>query len=108
MWVGQPVTHLGEPAYFASSLPTLLKLAKKRSMYAGLLGCAKLPRFHAVPQQHREVKLLDWSVCPLDLLDSPFARLSKSLYDAAQVSPLTGWPDKFAPWAVYGLMAQRG
>jgi len=107
MWAGQPVTHRGQPALFAPSLSTLLTLAKKRGTYRYILGCAGAPRFHAPPPQARETPILDWSVCPLDLLDSPFARLSWTLSEVAKVSPLAGWPDRFAPWAVVGLMAQR-
>jgi hypothetical protein len=50
---------------------------------------------------------LNWSVCPLDLLQSPFFTMVEALERLAKVSPLAGWPDRYAPWAVDGLLALR-
>lgn len=101
------MTHRGQHQTFTSALPTLLKLATKAGTYRNLLGCHGQPAFHAVPDAAREVDVLDWSVCPLDLLASPFMVAVHQLDRMAKVAPLAGWPDRYAPWAVAGLMTLR-
>lgn len=101
------MTYKGHVQTFASALPALLKLAKKAGSYRNILGCHGQEAFHAVPDSAREVDELDWSVCPLDLLANPFMQGVQQLDRLAKVAPLSGWPDRFAPWAVAGLMALR-
>jgi len=55
----------------------------------------------------RDIPDLDWSHCPFDLVDSPFMVAVRGLDRLAKIAPLTGWPDRFAPWAVVGLMYLR-
>lgn len=90
---------------FAAAYPLLLKLAAKPQMASLLLGCEGKP--HAVPAQAREVAELDWSACPLCLLRSPFVAMVEALEAAASVSPVAGWPDRFAAWAVCGVVHLR-
>lgn len=62
---------------------------------------------HAVPDQAREIPDLDWSVCPLDLLGAPHFAVIIQMDRLAKVSPLSGWPDRYAAWSVGGLIALR-
>ncbi len=89
-----------------SALPILLKLATKADIHRPLLGCNRLPRFHPVDGMG-ETPSLDWSVCPLDVLTMPeFGHIFK-LDKLATIAPLSGWPDRYAPWAVEGLLTLR-
>ena len=89
----------------ATALPTLLKLQRKRATIAMVLGCRGKPRFHKPAVE--DVPDLDWSHCPLDLLNDPHIAAVLSLSRMADVSPLSGWPSRYAAWAVAGLMAVR-
>lgn len=90
---------------FSSALPLLLKLAKREQTNAMLLGCAGVK--HDVPAAAREVGDLDWSTCPLCLLRSPFWTGVRTLDRLLLAAPVTGWPDRFAPWAVAGVLYLR-
>lgn len=108
-WAGVTVTHQGVKQTFVSALPTLLQLAKKADKHRVMLGC-RMPgagHLHAVPAQAQEIKALAWNVCPLDLLGCPQLAAVFELDRLAKVAPLSGWPDRYAPWAVIGLMAVR-
>ena len=39
-----------------------------------------------------------WDACPASLLRDSRLVSSVGLYRASQVSPLAGWPDKYAAW----------
>ena len=100
------MTHRGIPQTFASALPTLLKLSRNIRRNRMVLCCRGQSRFHEVNERAREIPDLDWSVCPLDLLQSPFAATVQALDAMATArTPLTGWPDRFKPWVVIGMMA---
>jgi hypothetical protein len=101
------VTHRGQHQTFTSALPTLLKLARAPGKARMLLGCQGRAALHLVPAQAREIADLDWSVCPLDLLGSPHYQAVVQMDRMAKVAPLAGWPDRYAAWAVAGLMALR-
>lgn len=103
------MTHRGTPQTFISALSTLLKLARsdKRAMLRGVCGCHGAPELHALPAQAREMAVLDWSHCPFDLLASPFWSAVVQLDALAEVSPLQGWPDRYAAWAVAGILELR-
>lgn len=101
------MTHCGQPQTFASSLPTLLRLSRAPGKVAGILGCQCGDRLHAVPDHAREIRDLDWSHCPLDLIGSPYFKAVETLARLAKTAPLQGWPDRYAAWAVYGTMALR-
>lgn len=88
------------------ALPVLLKIAAKNDLHRRLLGCDHAPRGH-VPELGPEHPLLDWSVCPLDLLTHPLFGALWRLDKVAQVSPLSNWPGGYSPWAVEGLMALK-
>lgn len=104
-WVGRTVTHRGEPQTFASALPTLMRLqrAKSPAAHRAICGCHGQPRFHEPAAPAREIADLDWSVCPLDLLDSPFSRQVAALHGLARrgVQP----HQELVAWAVIGLLA---
>ena len=101
------MTHRGQRQTFTSALSTLLKLSRKAGQVRGLLGCKGQDHLHPVPAHAREIAELDWSHCPLDLLSSPFATAVGQLDRMSAVGPLSGWPDRYAAWAVAGLMALR-
>lgn len=48
-----------------------------------------------------------WPACPIALTSSPAWRAVCSLYLAAQVSPLAGWPDNRPLWVVEAMMALK-
>lgn len=104
------MTHRGIRQTVVSALPTLLKLAKEPDKHQRMLGCL-LPgagHLHPVPDgPSREIVDYDWSICPLDLLGDPHFGAIFDLDRLAKVAPLQGWPDRYAPWAVMGLMALR-
>jgi hypothetical protein len=106
---GQEVTHHGERQTVTSALPTLIRLSKNPGKVRGILGCGRHGgALHAVPDPAREVADLDWSVCPLELLAHlPHLNAIRQLDKMAGVAPLAGWPDRYAAWAVVGLLAQR-
>lgn len=101
------MTHRGQSQTFASSLPTLLRLGATPGKISGILGCRHLPPLHAPAESSHDIADLDWSHCPLDLLGSPFFAAVVQLDRLAKISPLAGWPDRYAAWAVLGLMALR-
>lgn len=108
-WAGVIVTHKGIKQTFTSALPTLLSLARKPDKHRMMLGC-NLPgagHLHAVPPQAQDLKDLAWNVCPLDLLGAPHLGAVFELDALAKVAPLAGWPDRYAPWVIRGLMAVR-
>ena len=41
-----------------------------------------------------------WPRCPISLIKTPQWQAVTRLYNAKQVSPLHGWPHKFAAWIV--------
>lgn len=85
------------------AVPLLLKLSRDGAS-AMLLGCRGKP--HAIPDQARDVPILDWSTCPLCLSRQILAPL-RDLSALAKISPLEGWPDRYALWAVRGILAIR-
>ena len=99
--------HGGQPTTIISALPDLLKLAKKHDLHRRLLGCDRLPFGHAVPEHLRENPLLNWSVCPMDVLSCGHVQAVVGLDRMSKVAPLSGWPHDYAAWAVSGLMALR-
>lgn len=101
------MTHKGSKQTFVTALPTLLRLAKAPGKVRGILGCQGQGHLHPVPMSARDVSDLDWSVCPLDLLGDPHFGAVFALDRLAKVAPLQGWPDRYAAWAVAGLMAVR-
>lgn len=90
----------------ATALPVLLKLQRKRRTLRVVLGCAHQPRYHKPAVA--DVPDLDWSHCPLDLLDDPHIGAAQHLSRMADIAPLSGWPTGYAAWVVAGLMAIRG
>ena len=72
-----------------------------------MLGCGALPHLHAPPESSRSIASLDWSHCPLDLLDCPQMSTVLQLDRLSRVSPLAGWPERYAAWVVAGIMAVR-
>lgn len=97
--------HQGQPQTFGSALPTLLRLRKRGAMLRQVFGCRGQPALHAVPAS--DVPDLDWSHCPLDLVDGPHMRAVVQLDRLAQVSPLAGWPRTFTAWATGGVLELR-
>lgn len=98
--------HQGHPMTVATALPTLLRLAKKQRTLRIVLGCQGQPRLHK--PRDSDVPDLQWSVCPLDLLDDPHIQAVQHLSALAEVAPLQRWPIGYAAWAVSGLVALRG
>ncbi len=98
--------HRGQPVTVAEALPLLLRVERKRTMLAPVLGCARKPRLHPV-EGMSEQPSLDWSHCPLDLLGLPPVAAVRGLSRLADVSPLDGWPTRYSAWAVAGVMALR-
>ncbi len=102
------MTHRGIKQTVVSALPTLRRLAKAPDKHRRMLGCMSGGHLHAVPDgPSREIVDYDWSVCPLDLLGDPHFGAIFDLDRLAGIAPLSGFPDRFAPWAVMGLMALR-
>lgn len=83
---------------FATALPHALRMAR-RGGYAAILGC---PRVHAPhelrPKLRQQLPELDWSMCPLSIFDSPHWQMLHRIHEAAKMSPLAGWPDRYAAW----------
>jgi hypothetical protein len=104
---GVSVMHQGKSVTFASALPALLQVRRQGGSLRGALGCRGQPAYHAVPESTREVTLLDWSHCPLDLLAGPHLRACEQLDRFARISPLQGFPDRYAPWVLHGLTLLR-
>ena len=85
------------------AIPRLLKVQRQQSA-AIMLGCRG--KDHEVPEQARDVPDLDWSTCPLCLA----RRVLQPLHDLvalADVSPLAGWPDRYAIWVLRGMLVLR-
>lgn len=85
------------------AIPKLLKV-QRQSGAAIMLGCRGVR--HAIPEQARDVPDLDWSTCPLCLA----AVVLQPLHDLArlaEVSPLAGWPDRYALWVLRGILQVR-
>lgn len=104
------MTHQGRRVTLITALPTLLRITSdpsKRNMTRRLLGCRGAERYHAPAAGVSEIPDLQWSHCPFDLVESPLVLAALSLYELAQVSPLHGWPDRYAAWAVHGVMSIR-
>lgn len=99
------MTHKGCKQTVVTALPTLLRLARTPGKYRPLLGCHGTK--HPVPDSAHDIDLLDWSYCPLCLLADPHFGAIFALDKLAKVAPLQGWPDRYAAWAVAGLMAVR-
>jgi hypothetical protein len=72
-------------------------------MLRASLGCRGRPALHPLPSHARDVPDLDWSVCPLDLLDGPHLRATLDVARLARVSPLAGWPRGWSAWLVGAL-----
>tara|TARA_R100000664_G_scaffold14503_1_gene22822 strand:+ start:305 stop:658 length:354 start_codon:yes stop_codon:yes gene_type:complete len=45
----------------------------------------------------------NWPTCPIRLIKSPPWQAVTRLFNAKQVSPLDGWPHKYAAWTVDAL-----
>lgn len=90
----------------ATALPVLLKLQRKRNTLRQALGCAGKARLHAPAKT--EIPDLDWSHCPLDLINDPRIVAVFHLSRMANVAPLSDWPAGYAAWVVAGIMALRG
>ena len=101
------MTHGGQVVTFSAALPALIRIARQRKTMRLVLACAGADHLHPVPDSCRDVPDLDWSHCPLDLLDSPMFGASNLLSKLADVSPVDGWPTKYAAWAVAGVLAIR-
>lgn len=86
------------------AVPRLAKLSKPGGSAALLLGCRGVP--HDVPEQARDVPDLDWSECPICLARHVLTPL-RDLVAMAEVSPLSGWPDRYAIWAISGILHLR-
>jgi len=86
------------------AVPILLRLAGRASMLAPLLGCNGTAG-HPIPDS--DVPELQWSDCPLCLLSSPWMQSLRVLGSMAEVAPLSGWPERYAVWAVHGLIALK-
>ena len=90
----------------SSALPTLLRVTRgDQAMMRFALGCRGAPTLHAPSKT--DIPDLQWSHCPYDLLGSPHIAAIRTLSRLATVSPLSGWPDKYAAWAVSGVMTLR-
>ncbi len=92
---------------FAAALPLMLRLRSRLQLSAMMLGCPLDGTAHEVAPQARDVADLDWSVCPLCLLRTGHLDAVESLDRLARVAPLSGWPDRYAPWAVLGVLHLR-
>jgi hypothetical protein len=88
------------------ALPTLLKIASKPDLHRRILRCEHLPFGH-VPDLGADHPVLDWSICPLDLFSHPLIAALLRLDRMAAISPLSGWPNDYAPWAVDGMMVLK-
>lgn len=77
-------------------------------MLRNMLGCRSGARLHAPASSVAEIPDLQWSHCPYDLLASPHIQAIRGLARLAAVSPLAGWPDRYAAWAVHGVMTLQG
>lgn len=97
---------MGQPQNVVTALPTLIRLARKAKQIRSYLGCTGA-FLHQVPEDAREIDELNWSVCPLCLLASPFCQAILELDRLARIAPLAGWPDRYAYWAVRGLTILR-
>lgn len=86
------------------AIPKLLKLQKNPASAALILGCRGVP--HAMPDSAQDVPDLDWSTCPLCLARRVLTPL-RDVAAMAEVSPLSGWPDRFAYWAIAGILQVR-
>ena len=84
-----------------TAIPILLKLTRKGSAAAMLLGCRGVP--HAVPDSARDVPDLDWSTCPICLARTVLQPL-REVVRLSRVAPLSGWPDRYAVWALSGIL----
>ena len=89
----------------AAALPLLMKIQRRAQSIAPVLGCRGAP--HEVPASAREIDDLDWSVCPLCLLGHPLLAALRQFDHLLAASPVAGWPDRFAPWAVAGVLYLR-
>lgn len=49
----------------------------------------------------------DWPMCPRGMLRAPAWEGVLQTYLAAQISPLAGWPEEYAPYVVDGCAAIR-
>ena len=99
--------HQGVRQTLTSALPKLLALDRRQDVLRGLLGCAHHAHPHPVPEDLRETAELDWSTCPMGLLGGPHVQAIARLDRLAKVAPVDGWPGRFAPWAVFGVLALR-
>ena len=61
--------------------------------------CRKTMRDRPIPIMSYD----NWPTCPIRLIKSPAWQAVTRLYNAKQVSPLSGWPHKFAAWTVDAL-----
>jgi len=93
--------------HFSAALPILLRIARKGAVLKHVLGCAGQPALHELPKTVKDTPDLDWSHCPLDLLDTPYLVAIQNLDRLAAVAPLAGWPTAYAAWAVSGVLTLR-
>lgn len=61
--------------------------------------CAKR-KFPIAPLNYR-----GWPACPVSLLRSPRWQYIVTLSNAKVISPLSGWPGRYAVWVVEGVSA---
>jgi hypothetical protein len=97
--------HLnGVEVHFIAALPTLLKIAKRgRREMRQVLQCSRHPSLHPSPPGARAVAILNWSVCPLDIIEAGHLQALQRLQRVAAVAPIAPWPGAFAAWVVEGL-----
>lgn len=91
-----------------TALPILLKLLPTAVMHRQVLGCTRHPFGHAVdPKLAKSTPMLDWSVCPLDLVAHPLIQSVFTLDRLAKIAPVSNWPTGLTAWAVEGLLLLR-
>lgn len=99
---GEQITHRGKPVTAIDAVPLLQRLAGRAGVLAPLLNCNGTAG-HPIPDS--DVPELQWSACPLCMLSAPWYQSLRVLASMADVSPLSGWPDRYAVWTVHGLIA---
>lgn len=100
---GRQISHGGQPQSLLDAVPKLLRLQGRAGILRSVLNCNG--KTHAMPDT--DVPELAWSHCPLCLWESPQVQSLRNLARLSEVAPLSGWPDRFAVWAVHGVVLLR-
>ena len=66
---------------------------------SGEPSCSQIVKNRPIPIMNYD----NWPTCPIRLIKSPQWQAVTRLFNAKQVSPLAGWPHKFAAWVVDAL-----